>query len=223
LSALIHREKSGRGQHVQTSLYQGVLAYTTMLWQEHERASSSFTTMMAKTYPPGMHQTSLYECADREWIHAATMNGRTPTRTPEQILSLDPVDPAVIFRDPELRAAHEARLREAYRRRNCRELVEEFHQAGLGAEAVTPMSAVFSHPQFIANGMVATVEDPELGSTTQVGLPVVLAGTPGAIRGGQPTVGEHSREVLSEAGYSDNEIEHLVQSGVVEGSAPWDR
>ena len=145
LSALIHREATGRGQHVQTSLYQGVLAYTTQIWQEHERAPAGFHSTMAKTYPPGIHQTSLFECAGGEWIHAATMNGLTPTRTPEEILGLDPVDPRALYADPELRARHEARLRAAYLQRRREELIEEFHEAGLGAEAVGPMAEVFSH------------------------------------------------------------------------------
>ncbi|MGP0029401.1 MAG: CaiB/BaiF CoA transferase family protein [Acidimicrobiales bacterium] len=219
LSALVHRLESGHGQHVQTSLYQGVLAYTTMIWQEHERAGAAFRAMMAKTHPPGVHQTSLYECADGEWIHAATMNGRVPTRTPEEILGLEPVEQAALYADPELLAAHQARLREAYRRWPCADLVEAFHQAGLGAEAVTPMSAVFSHPQFVANGMAATVEDPELGTTTQVGPPAVLRGTPATVQGGQPRVGEHGRELLAEAGYTGDAIDQLVESGVVEGAA----
>jgi crotonobetainyl-CoA:carnitine CoA-transferase CaiB-like acyl-CoA transferase len=216
LSALIHREGSGRGQHVQTSLYQGVFAYTTMIWQEHERADAAFRAMMAKTYPPGVHQISLYECADGEWIHAATMNGRTPTRSVEEILGVEqPADPMALYTDPELRAQHEARLREAYRRWPRAELIAAFHEAGLGAEAVVPMADVFSHPQFVANGLAATVTDPELGDTTQVGIPAVLARTPGAIQGGQPRVGEHSREVLAEAGYSGDEIEGLIATGAV--------
>ena len=91
--------RAGRGQHVQTSLYQGVLAYTT-----HDLAGARTLpapptgAVMAKTYPPGVHQTSLYECADGEWIHAATMNGMTPTRTPEEILGLEPVDQAAALR-----------------------------------------------------------------------------------------------------------------------------
>jgi crotonobetainyl-CoA:carnitine CoA-transferase CaiB-like acyl-CoA transferase len=206
---------------VQTSLYQGVFAFTTMIWQEHARSDAPFRMMLAKTYPPGVHQTSLYECADGQWIHAATMNGRTPTRTPEEILGLDPVDPVALYRDPELRARHETQLRAAYRKRTCRDLVEEFHQAGLGAEAVIPMSDVFTHPQFLANGMAATVEDPELGSTTQVGVPAVLVGTPGAIRGGQPRAGEHTRDVLTEAGYGAADIDRLTGAGVVEEVATW--
>jgi crotonobetainyl-CoA:carnitine CoA-transferase CaiB-like acyl-CoA transferase len=171
---------------------------------------------MAKTYPPGVHQTSLFECADGEWIHAATMNGRTATRTPEEILGLEPIDPRTLYADPELRASHEVRLRAAYSRRRREDLIEEFHGAGLGAEAVGPMADVFSHPQFVANGMAANVDDPELGSTTQVGVPAVLRGTPGAIQGGQPGVGEHTREVLAEAKYSEAEIDRLLEAGIVE-------
>jgi crotonobetainyl-CoA:carnitine CoA-transferase CaiB-like acyl-CoA transferase len=223
LSALISREADGKGQHVQTSLYQGVLAYTTQIWQEHERPPARYRHTMAKTYPPGVHQLSLFECADGEWIHAATMNGLTPTRTQEEILGLDPVDPMAVYRDLDLRAQHQARLREAYRRHSRAKLIETFHAAGLGAEAVTPMAEVFSHPQFVANGMAAEVEDPELGATTQVGVPAVLRGTPGGIRGGQPPVGAHSREVLTEAGYSEGEIEFLIEAGVVEEDSTWVR
>ncbi len=216
LAALVRREATGRGQHVRTSLYQGVLAYTTQIWQEHQHAPAGFRSVMAKTYPPGIHQSTLFECADGEWIHAATMNGRTSTRTPEEILGLDPVDPRALYADPGLRASHEARLRAAYLLRRRDDLVEEFHQAGLGAEAVVPMAEVFSHPQFIANEMVATVEDPELGSTTQVGVPAVLGRTPGAIQGPQPLAGAHSREVLAEAGYVAADIDRLLRARIVE-------
>jgi crotonobetainyl-CoA:carnitine CoA-transferase CaiB-like acyl-CoA transferase len=216
LSALIHREETGRGQRVETSLYQGVLAYTTQIWQEHEHAPVGFRTIMAKTYPPGIHQTSLFECADAEWIHASTMNGMTATRSQEDILGLPPVDMRALYTDPALRAEHETRVREAYKHRNREALIEEFHEAGLGAEAVTPMAAVFSHPQFIANGMVATVEDPELGATTQVGVAAVLRRTPGAIQGGQPRPGAHSREVLAEAGFQAADIARLLDAGIVE-------
>jgi crotonobetainyl-CoA:carnitine CoA-transferase CaiB-like acyl-CoA transferase len=223
LSALIAREESGRGQHVQTSLYQGVLAYTTQIWQEHEHAPAGFRKPMAKAYPPGVHQSSLFECADGEWIHAATMNGLTPTRSPEEILGLDPVDMRALYQDPALLARHQERLRAAYASRSRQELVEAFHEARLGAEPVGPMAEVFSHPQFVANAMAVSVDDPEHGPTTQVGVPAVLKRTPGAVRGGQPRPGAHSREVLAEAGFSDGDIDSLLRAGIVEGRVEWDR
>ena len=138
-----------------------------------------------------------------------------PDAHPEEILGLEPVDSSAVRRSRVARR-HEARLRAAYRKRRRDELIEEFHEAGLGAEAVAPMADVFSHAQFVANGMAAAVEDPELGSTTQVGVPAVLRGHTGGIQGGQPRAGAHSREVLTEAGYPAAEIDRLLDAGIVE-------
>ena len=55
------------------------------------------------------------------------------------------------------------------------------------------------HPQLAANDMVATVDDPELGATTQIGVPIHLLGTPGAIQGPQPMPGRAQRRDLRRA------------------------
>jgi crotonobetainyl-CoA:carnitine CoA-transferase CaiB-like acyl-CoA transferase len=114
---------------------------------------------------------------------------------PEEILGLEPVDHAALFsRSWRFGPQHELRdSAQAYPCALPRSWSRRSTKPGLGAEAVTPMSAVFSHPQFVANGMAATVEDPELGSTTQVGLPAVLVGTPAPSRAA-------SREWVSTAG-----------------------
>jgi crotonobetainyl-CoA:carnitine CoA-transferase CaiB-like acyl-CoA transferase len=65
------------------------------------------------------------------------------------------------------------------------------------------------HPQLVANGMIANVDDPELGPTTQIGVPINLLGTPGAIQGPQPLPGEHNVEIFAPLGYSDSEIAAL--------------
>ena len=200
LAALVDRERTGRGQLVETSLYQGVLAYTTQIWQDHERSKPGMRSIMPKSYPPGVHQGTIFECADGEWIHAATMSGRTPTRTMEDILGVDAADPMALYTDPEARARHTEALRIAFRERARREVVDELHAAGLGAEPIEPMSAAFDHGQLIANQMVVDVVDPEVGSTKQVGVPVQLSATPGAVTGPRPEVGAHTDTVLAEAG-----------------------
>ena len=53
LAALSARERTGRGQHVQTSLFQGALLYTTQLYQDVENPGAGYHELMAKTYPPG--------------------------------------------------------------------------------------------------------------------------------------------------------------------------
>ena len=56
LAALHAREKTGRGQRVETSLYQGVLAFTTMLWVWAEHGLNDLQAMMTKKYPGSGHQ-----------------------------------------------------------------------------------------------------------------------------------------------------------------------
>jgi crotonobetainyl-CoA:carnitine CoA-transferase CaiB-like acyl-CoA transferase len=54
--------------------------------------------------------------------------------------------------------------------------------------------------------MVATVDDPDLGLTTQIGVPIHLAGTPGGIKGPRPRAGADTTAVFTELGYTSDQI-----------------
>jgi crotonobetainyl-CoA:carnitine CoA-transferase CaiB-like acyl-CoA transferase len=70
-------------------------------------------------------------------------------------------------------------------------------------------------PQALLNGALATVQHPTLGAVRLLGVPVRLAGTPGAPAGPPPALGEHTDVLLAEAGLSPTEIGRLRQTGVV--------
>jgi crotonobetainyl-CoA:carnitine CoA-transferase CaiB-like acyl-CoA transferase len=64
--------------------------------------------------------------------------------------------------------------------------------------------------------MIETLPHPTAGLIRQLGLPVKLSNTPGAIRRPPPLLGEHTRAVLQEVlGYDERRIEHLAREGVV--------
>ena len=211
MAALAARERSGKGQHVEVSLLQGVLSMTTQNWNWTDKGQF----LLTKSYP-GVHQASVYECANGEWIHAATMSGVPPTRSEASILGVEEIDPAALFAmGPEERASYEDKRRSAFKMRHRDELVEELHSAGLGAEAIVPPHERFDHPQLRATGSVVEVVDPEVGPTTQVGLTIFLEGTPGEVRGPQPTAGAHTDEVLHELGHGDDELATLRREGVI--------
>ena len=86
------------------------------------------------------------------------------------------------------------------------ELVRELVANNYAVEAVLAPEEQFDHPQLQANQMVATVEDPDLGPTTQIGVPIHLLGTPGAITSGQPRVGEHNQEIWGGLGFDADAI-----------------
>jgi len=72
----------------------------------------------------------------------------------------------------------------------------------------------FTQPDLVAAGLVAEYEHPTYGRFRQFGELVHLSETPGRIAGPPPLLGQHSREVLAEVGYSDAEIQSLRDRGV---------
>jgi crotonobetainyl-CoA:carnitine CoA-transferase CaiB-like acyl-CoA transferase len=93
--------------------------------------------------------------------------------------------------------------------------VEELREAGLLAEPIVAPHERFGHPQLQATGSVVEVADPDVGPTTQIGVTLFLEGTPGRVRGPQPTPGAHTDDVLRALGYADEELARLRRSEVI--------
>jgi crotonobetainyl-CoA:carnitine CoA-transferase CaiB-like acyl-CoA transferase len=211
MAALVARDQTGKGQHVEVSLVQGVLSLTTQNWNWTERGQF----MLGKRYP-STHQMSVYECADGEWIHAATMAGVPQTRSEGEILGVRDVSFGALYTmAPEARAEFDAERRTAFRAHDRDQLVEEYHAGGLGAEAIVAPHQRFAHPQLQATDSVVRVDDPEIGPTTQVGPTIFLESTPGRVSGPQPGAGEHTDEVLLSLGYLDAELARLRRDRVI--------
>jgi crotonobetainyl-CoA:carnitine CoA-transferase CaiB-like acyl-CoA transferase len=75
------------------------------------------------------------------------------------------------------------------------------------------MDEVFEDPHVIARDMVIEVEHPEFGPVKQVGIGPKFSDTPGSVRTTGPARGEHTDEVLAEAGLGTDEISSLRESG----------
>jgi crotonobetainyl-CoA:carnitine CoA-transferase CaiB-like acyl-CoA transferase len=189
------------------------MSLTTQIWNWTDQGQF----LLPKTQPPGVHQLSIYECANGEWIHASTMSGVPPKRSEASILGLDDdvTQTNLLTMDAPQREAYETRRRAAFKLRNRAELIEEFHEAGLGAEAVVAPHERFDHPQLQATGSVVEVVDPEVGPTTQVGVTIFLDGTPGAVQGPQPIAGADTADVLRSLGHGDDELAALRSKGVI--------
>lgn len=86
---------------------------------------------------------------------------------------------------------------------------------GVPCGAVRDLAEVFADPQTIAREMVATVPHATLGHVRVTGVPVKLSETPGSVRSGPPTLGQHTAAILEELGYDQQAVRALADSGAV--------
>ena len=94
--------------------------------------------------------------------------------------------------------------------------IEAFDAAGVPVGPVHSIGEALAHPQTLARGMVVDLVHPQAGATRALGCPLHFSETPTRITRPAPTLGEHTREVLREHGFSDTEVDAFVAAGAVQ-------
>jgi crotonobetainyl-CoA:carnitine CoA-transferase CaiB-like acyl-CoA transferase len=87
-------------------------------------------------------------------------------------------------------------------------------QAGVPAGPINTIVQMHDDPQAVAREMVVTQSHPDAGSVKTLGLPVKFSHTPGGPKQPASRYGEHTRPILRDVGYTDEEISTFIQSGV---------
>ncbi|MGH6610296.1 MAG: CoA transferase, partial [Burkholderiaceae bacterium] len=90
-----------------------------------------------------------------------------------------------------------------------------FDAAGVPVGPVHSIGEALNHPQSRARKMVVDLEHPRAGKTKAVGCPLHFSKTPATVKRPAPLLGEHTREVLREFGYHDEEIDRWASEGVI--------
>jgi crotonobetainyl-CoA:carnitine CoA-transferase CaiB-like acyl-CoA transferase len=103
-------------------------------------------------------------------------------------------------------------LRLKFAERTRDEWFEELRQRDICVGPIYALDEVFADPHVQARGMIAEVEHPEFGSVRQVGVGPKFSDTPGSVRNTAPMRGQHTEEILREAGHSDEEIGSLKEA-----------
>jgi crotonobetainyl-CoA:carnitine CoA-transferase CaiB-like acyl-CoA transferase len=215
LAALHHRERSGEGQMVDTSLFEAGVILT--YWQ----SAIAFAAKQASGPMGSAHPLSApyeaFETADG-WITLGAANQANWLRLLEVLdarhLAEDPR-----FADNAGRLENRLALAEAltgfFRTRPKAEWLERLHAAGVPAGPILDTLEMHQDPQVRARGLVAEVAHARAGPVETLGLPVTFTATPGGPMSGAPLYGEHTREILAEHGLSQAEIETLLSDGAV--------
>ena len=213
--ALLARHRTGRGQLVDVAMLDAVAALLTY------QAGIYFATGTAPPRLGNRHPTitpyETLEAADGDLVVAA--GNDQLWRTFCGVIGLDALADDPRFRTNRDRVAARAELNallvERLRTRPAAEWLAELRAAGVPCGAVRDLAEVYSDPQIIERAMVLASQHPVAGAIRQLGVPVKLGETPGAVRTPPPVLGQHTRDVLAELGFAEAEIERFQESGAV--------
>jgi len=99
--------------------------------------------------------------------------------------------------------------------KNAQEWLDILTKAGVPCGPIYTMDEIFTDPQVLHRNMVKDLDHLKAGKIKVTGVPVKLSGTPGEILTSPPVLGQNTKEILLELGYSDNDIEKFYQEKVV--------
>ncbi|HYB71493.1 MAG TPA: CoA transferase [Candidatus Bathyarchaeia archaeon] len=211
LAALFVRERTGRGQRVQTSLLQAVLALQSgnvVAYPGYE-----LTFRVTPTY-------RLYQGSDGQWFFLAVGNQsfwvKLCTAIGCEHLAQDPRFGSWMARREHAEALMPL-LERTFASRPAAEWVRILAEHDIPAAPTQSLREFMQDPAVLHHKMIVTYDHPELGPLTLMGQPLRFSETPAPDAGPPPTLGQHTAEVLRQAGYTDPEIAELRRRGVIAG------
>jgi crotonobetainyl-CoA:carnitine CoA-transferase CaiB-like acyl-CoA transferase len=215
LAAYAHRLKTGEGQWVETSLFEAALVQT--YWQSAIALATGVAPRAMGSAHPLNAPYQAFEASDG-WIVVGGANRK------HWLLMLEALGAPELAEDPRFvsgadRMAHlrelEEELSRRFRTKSAAHWLDALEQKGVPCGPVQDMLQALTDPQTLARDMVVEVEHATLGPVKAVGLPVKFSATPGKVRSGAPRYGEHTREVLREAGFDDRQIDAFEREGAI--------
>lgn len=210
-AALLARERTGEGQHVQLSMLDALLAF---VWPE----GMAYETYIARDRPriaPVARRDLVYETRDHYIIVStvAVREWKGFCKASEKLEWLD--DPR--FQDAAGLISNAAERLEliasVLKTQTTAHWLKVLDREDVPCGPVLTRDNVHLHPQVLANEILTESEHPAAGAMRQPRPPERMDGTPSAIRRPAPRLGEHSDEILAEFGFSTDEIDRLRARG----------
>jgi formyl-CoA transferase len=202
LLALRVREQTGRGQHVDVSLQDALASLLT--FQAASTLASGRSATRAGNRHPSIVPYETFRAADGHFNLAAA-NDSHFRKVCEAIGRPDLGRDERFGTNPERVANRDALFQElqaVFASAPVDAWVSKFEAAEIPAGRINTVAEALAHPQLCARGMVTTVKHSVTGEIPQLGIPIKLGETPGAILRPPPRLGEHTAEVLLALGLS---------------------
>lgn len=214
LAALRERDRSGEGQLVDVSMFDGSLAWLALV-AARWFADGSAPRRGELELSGGLICYRPYACKDG-WVTLGALEPKFWQELCRGVGREDLIERQ--FERPGSEAHAEVeRIMLERTREEWRQFASE-HECCL--EPVLELDEALDSELVRAREMVVELDQPGAGAVRQLGVPVKLGRTPGGIHAPAPALGEHTDEVLASLGYSPEEIDSLKESGAAAGPTP---
>jgi crotonobetainyl-CoA:carnitine CoA-transferase CaiB-like acyl-CoA transferase len=216
LAALKQREKTGKGQYIQSSLYES----TVFLMGQH-MAQYSVTGKAAAPMPARISAWAIYQVFDTKDNQQVFIGVVSDKQWEDFCKSFNLDD---LLNDPSFlsntdRVNNKEKLipmvKSVFKNYTKQDLMEKLEHTGLPFAPITEPIELFDDPHLNSSKGLVELNLPDGGKTNLPTLPIEMNGRKMGVRHDLPDIGEHTDSILSETGFSYDEIEELRSKGII--------
>lgn len=215
LLALLTRTRTGIGQRVDVSLLRA--SVFALMPREGELFATGQSPPLMGSAHPQFVPFQAFETSEG-WLYLAVFHDELFRKLCDALGRPELPSDARFATSParvEHRDVLVELLAEVFRERPALDWLDRLAGAGVPCAPINQLGDVFEDPQVVHDRSVVTVEHPTAGTVRTLRNPIRLSDTPAEVRRPPPLLGEHTREILEDLGYSDGGIRALADAGAV--------
>lgn len=215
LTALVHRLNTGEGQYLSTDLLS--VAFHAHAWDAGARLNAHRVDRPAAVGGTEAAINKAFQTADG-YIEISPVFSTNALKDISTAMGLGDLSREKEFRTEALQVENRNKLNavlaRAFLEKPTDQWMGDLERQGVLCARINSFEDAARDPQIASNNMVVSMEDDEVGELKLLGTPIRLTGTPPQLCRFPPRLGQHSREVALEIGFSEDEVARLAERGV---------
>jgi len=215
LLALLVKNKTGKGQFIDVSLMDSIIAILT--YQAGNYLATGKTPQRVGNRHPMITPYESFETADGYVIFA--VGNQRLWESFVKALGREELNSDSRFADMQSRNQNPVELKAIIegitRQQKTEKWVAVMEEAGVPCGRIRTIDQVLTDPHVAVREMVVEKEHPLAGPIKLIGVPTKLSLTPGDVTLPPPTLGQHTEEILTTLGYSKNDITEMQEKGII--------